>query len=327
MRKPSTLLAMTLLLAACASPQPPAGGASTPVPVAAAPEASASQASGAVATAGAAPSAAPTSAAAVAPAATPGPASCGALGCLLFDTPVQAFSRVLESSPRVLAVGESHAQQGNEGVASATKRFTESFLPLLSGKASDLIVELWAVDPSCNKQKVAKVQEEQKAVTQSQAQGNQSEFVTLGHEAKRLGVVPDILRPSCAEYDAILKAGQGSIDQMLEMIARLTAAKAKALLARESMAGKMVVAYGGALHNDLAPGPGRERWSFGPELQAHTGGKYVELDIIVREFIKDTDSWKALPWYAHFKRDENPDKAILFNPAPGSYVLIFPRSS
>jgi hypothetical protein len=276
-----------------------------------------------------APAAAPASAAAPAPAPAAAPASepCGALGCLAFDTPARAFAHVLAANPRVLAVGESHAQKGSEGVPSATRRFTEQFLPVLSGRASDLIAEIWVADPRCKKEQVARVQKEQQAVTQSQAGDNQNEFLTLGNEAKRLGIQPHVLRPSCEEYDAIVRAGPDAVGQMLEMITRLTAAKAKALLAREDAAGKMVVAYGGALHNDLVPRPGREGWSFGPDLSSHTGGKYVELDIIVREFIKDTESWRSLPWYPHFDREKHPDRAVLFNPAPGSYVLIFPRSS
>jgi hypothetical protein len=227
----------------------------------------------------------------------------------------------------VLAVGEAHAQQGSEGVPSTTRRFTELFLPALAGRASDLIVELWAVDPRCKREQVARVEEEQKAVTQGQSAGNQGEFLALGSEAKRLGIRPHLLTPSCQEYDAIVRAGPDAVTSMLEMIARLTAAEAKALLGREDAAGKMVIAYGGALHNDVAPRPGRERWSFGPELSAATGGKYVELDLIVREFIKESESWRALPWYPHFDREKHPDKAVLFNPAPGSYTLIFPRSS
>ncbi|WP_433927791.1 hypothetical protein AB3662_32200 [Sorangium cellulosum] len=312
MRTPRTFVAAATLLAACGNA--PAGA---PAPASAA-------AASAAAVGPTSPAAAPPPAAQAA--AAPAQAPCGALGCLAFDTPAQAFSHVLQSSPRVLAVGESHAQQGAEGVPSATRRFTELFLPALAGRASDLIVELWAADPRCNKAQVARVEGEQKAVTQAQSASNQGEFLALGSEAKRLGVTPHLLVPSCEEYDAIVRAGPDAVTAMLEMIARLTAAKAKALLGREGAAGKMVIAYGGALHNDVAPRPGRERWSFGPELSATTGGSYVELDLIVREFIRDSESWRALPWYPHFDREEHPDKAVLFNPAPGSYVLIFPRA-
>lgn len=325
MRTLRTLVAATALLTACS--KAPAG-AGAPVATSSAAASSAAASSAAMSPV----AAQPTSRAAAPPptpqaAPSPAPAPCGALGCLAFDTPAQAFAHVLQSDPRVLAVGEAHAQQGAEGVPSATRRFTELFLPALAGRASDLIVELSAADPRCNKEQVARVEKEQKAVTQSQSASNQGEFLALGHEAKRLGVTPHLLVPSCEEYDAIVRAGPDAVTAMLEMIARLTAAKAKALLGREGAAGKMVIAYGGALHNDVAPRPGRERWSFGPELSAATGGKYVELDLIVRELIKDSESWRALPWYPHFDREQHRDKAVLFNPAPGSYVLIFPGGS
>ncbi|WP_437542759.1 hypothetical protein WME97_31330 [Sorangium sp. So ce367] len=322
MRNPRTSLVAAAFLAACGAP---AGGA----PSASAPSASAPSASAAASGSSSPPAAPPPppQAAAPAAAASPAPAPCGALGCLAFDTPAQAFAHVLESGPRVLAVGEAHAQQGSEGVPSTTRRFTELFLPALAGRASDLIIELWAVDPRCKKEQVARVETEQRTVTQGQAAQNQDEFLALGHAAKRLGIRPRQLTPSCQDYDAIVRAGPDAVTTMLEMIARLTAAEAKALLGREDAAGKMVIAYGGALHNDVAPRPGRERWSFGPELSAITAGKYVELDLIVREFIKESESWRALPWYPHFDREEHPDKAVLFNPAPGSYTLIFPRSS
>ncbi|WP_437721394.1 hypothetical protein [Sorangium sp. So ce861] len=328
MRTPRTSLVAAALLAACGAPAgggAPAAGAASAVAVGPSAPSAAPQAAAPAASATAA--AAATAATAATAPAFPAPAPCGALGCLAFDAPAQAFAHVLQGSPRVLAVGEAHAQQGAEGVPSATRRFTELLLPALAGRASDLIVELWAVDPRCKKEQVARVEEEQKAVTQTQSAGNQGEFLALGSEAKRLGIRPHLLAPSCQEYDAIVRAGPDAVTAMLEMIARLTAAKAKALLGREDAAGKMVIAYGGALHNDVAPRPGRERWSFGPELSAATGGKYVELDLIVREFIKDSESWRALPWYPHFDREAHPDKAVLFNTAPGAYVLIFPRSS
>ncbi|WP_437996259.1 hypothetical protein WMF26_34805 [Sorangium sp. So ce185] len=322
MRTPRTSLVAAALLAACGAP---AGGGAPSAGAAGAASAVGPSAPSAAPQA-AAPAASATAAAAATAPASPAPAPCGALGCLAFDAPAQAFAHVLQSGPRVLAVGEAHAQQGADGVPSATRRFTELFLPALAGRASDLIVELWAVDPRCKKEQVARVEEEQKAVTQTQSAGNQGEFLALGGEAKRLGIRPRLLAPSCQEYDAIVRAGPDAVTAMLEMIARLTAAEAKALLGREDAAGKMVIAYGGALHNDVAPRPGRERWSFGPELSAATGGKYVELDLIVREFIKDSESWRALPWYPHFDREAHPDETVLFNPAPGAYVLIFPRS-
>jgi hypothetical protein len=240
--------------------------------------------------------------------------------CRVFDSPADALEEVLKTQPRLLAIGETHAQKGSEGVRSATSRFTEQLLPKLQGRSSDLILELWVADGRCGK-KETKVAEKQKPVAEKQVDTNQNEFVTLRHRSKELGITPHVLRPSCEQYDRILAAGPDGIEQMLTMITQLTAAMAKQMLDKSD---KMLVAYGGAMHNDLAPRPGRESWSFGPELDAHTNGKTVELDLIVREYVKDTDAWKALPWYPHFDREKLKDKTLLYSPSPRSYVLIFP---
>lgn len=262
-------------------------------------------------------------------AATAQPASCGELGCRLYESPERAFATVLDAHPVVLGIGEAHAQKGSEGIASTTRRFTETLLPLLQGRASDLIVELWLPDPRCLK-KANKIAERQKVVTEKQAASNQDEYVVLGKRAEAIGIKPHALRPSCEEYDLITGAGGGDVSVMLRLIAEHTTQQAKSLLARNAEGGArdaLVVAYGGALHNDLQPRAGREAWSFGPELNSATQGRYVELDLIVPELVKDSEVWRALDWYAHFDPNKNPDKTTLYNPHPGSYVLIFPRSS
>ncbi|MBI4950955.1 MAG: hypothetical protein HY908_02905 [Myxococcales bacterium] len=259
--------------------------------------------------------------------------SCGELGCRVFDTPQQALARVLAERPLILGVGESHMQKGSEGVRSATSHFRDELLSRLAPLASDLVLELWVVDPSCRKTQqgqkaVEKVAEKQKEVTKSQSAGNQNEFVALGNKAKALGVVPHTLSPSCAEYDAIVKAKtpEDSIAAMLGMLTTLTSDKAQRLHKRNADAGvgKMIVTYGGAMHNDLVPPQARAEWSFGADLQKASDGHYVELDIIVPELVKDSPSWRELPWYRLFDRTKHPGKTTLFNPSPGSYVLVFP---
>jgi len=115
---------------------------------------------------------------------------------------------------------------------------------------------------------------------------------------------------------------------MLAMIARLTAVMVKAILQRNEKQGarKAVVAYGGIMHNDLLPRPGREQYSFGPKLHAHTDGSYIEVDLIVPEYIKDEPPWTSLGWVSGFDRNQHPDKARLLNPGAGSYVLVFPNT-
>jgi hypothetical protein len=251
---------------------------------------------------------------------------CGPLDCRLFDSPEQAFAAVLATKPRVLAVGEAHAQRGAD-VASSTKRFTDQLLPKLEGKASDLVIELMIADGKCG-QDEKKTAEAQKPVTNKQAQGNQNEFLSLGKASKDKGIRPHVLRPSCKDYRAVAEAGPDGVPRMLEMIARLTDDLIRRILARNEKEGidKVVLAYGGAMHNDVAPREGREAWSFGPSLTERTSGGFVELDLFVPEFIKDTESWKSFPWYAHYDRAEHGDKVALFRTGEHAYTMIFAAS-
>jgi hypothetical protein len=284
--------------------------------------------------AGATPDAPPT-VASTATQATPQPPktangqkSCGPLGCQTFDSAPAAFAHILERRPLVLGIGEAHAQQGSEGVRSTTARFTEDLLPLVADRASDIIIELMEPDRRCV-ETTQQVREKQKAVTTGQAKSNQNEFFTLGTRAKERGVTPHILYPSCEQYQRIIDAGEDFVFVSLETIAFLTDHKAKAILTRNQKLApeKLVLLYGGAVHNDSVPRQGRERWSYGPSLSTHTQGRYLEVDLIVREFIKDTPVWQGLSWYPHFDKASHRDKAVLFQPTEDSYVLIFPAGS
>lgn len=322
-RRPPSLALCLALLTGCtgSTPPPPSTDPAGATPSAPAPPAAATPSAP-----GAAAASAPAAASASPPPAA-GAAACGELGCRSFDSVEQAFAAVLEKKPLVLGIGEAHAQKGSESLDSTTKRFTELLLPTLKGKASFLAVELMLPNPKCQKE-TKQVEKQQKPVTQPQAETNQNEYVVLGKRAKELGIVPDLLRPSCDDLTRITKAGAGDIGVMLETIAKLTRQVALAEVDRNKKAGKelMVVAYGGALHNDLTPRPGREAWTYGPELAKSTGDRYVELDLIVPEYIKDTETWTSLPWFSHYDKAKLGKKVVLFNPAPGSFVLIFPAA-
>jgi hypothetical protein len=247
---------------------------------------------------------------------------------LRFASNEDAFRWVLAHEPAILGIGEAHAQKGTESIASATKRFTDTMVPLLENRASDLLVEAWAGDPRCQKH-VAQVASAQKPVQQAQAQSNPNEYVALGTRAKALGVQPHLLRPTCDDYANLADAGADVVRESLGLIKRLTQSDATKLFERNHTAknGKLVVTYGGAMHNDLAPAKGLEAYSFGPELQTTTAGRYVELDLIVPEYVKKTDVWEKLPWFAAFQADTGPkDKPIVYRLAERSFVLIFAKS-
>jgi hypothetical protein len=200
----------------------------------------------------------------------------------------------------------------------------DTLLPRLAPRASDLVIELWLANGSCGKVE-QKVQKQQSAVTAPQAAGNQNEFLELGHRAKALGIMPHALVPSCEQYQKIAGAGAADIEEMLTMIKKVTQRDVQELLAKRPVE-RLVVAYGGAMHNDLVPREGRGDFSFGPELSHATDGNYVELDLVIPEQIKDTDAWRSMPWYPHYSREKAGSEAYLYSWAPHAYALFFPKA-
>jgi hypothetical protein len=253
---------------------------------------------------------------------------CGPLDCRRFATAARAFHYLLQKEPLVVGIGEAHAPPELGHIRGSARRFGEELLPTLEGRASHLIVELLSPNSDCQ-ETTREVREAHKPVTQSQSRNNQDDYVALGHRAKALHIEPFVLTPSCDEYRAITSAGDDAIAQTLTTIATITSRMLRAALVKNQAAGqaRVVLAYGGALHNDVTPQSSRAAWSYGPELSAFTGGRYLELDLIVREFIKDNDVWRALPWYEHFKPELYPDASVVMRWGPQSYVLFFPRSS
>jgi hypothetical protein len=142
--------------------------------------------------------------------------------------------------------------------------------------------------------------------------------------------MPWLLRPSCDDFSSITDAGADAVPVMLGLVKRLTQQKVLQLMTKNVPAKKLTIAYGGLLHNDVAPPPVSAAWSFGPELAKATNGKYVEIDLIVPEFVKENDSWRKFAWYDAFTSDTAPrEKATLYTMAttPPSYALVFPSAA
>lgn len=254
-----------------------------------------------------------------------GAKACGALRCVEYPSARLAFREVLRGEPRVIGVGEAHALKGTEGVKSGAARFTDELLPELKGKASDLLLELWFPDPKCRKETIAQVRKQQEVVTKKQATANKNEYVELGNAAKKLGITPRTLHPSCEDLEAITQAGAADIGLMLETVAKHTERDIAGLLKRQGDKPRLILAYGGAMHNDPHPRAGAETWSFGVRVKEHT--QYVALDLIVPEYIKDSAAWKSMPWYdTYAAREAEPHGALLYEPRPGEFVLIFPKA-
>lgn len=251
---------------------------------------------------------------------------CAGLSCRRFASASQATRWLVQArTPRVVGFGEAHAPRGFEGVPTVV-RFREQLLPVLAPRSSHLVIELLSPAPGCEPEREV-VQKESDAVTSTQAEGNQSDYVALGHRARRAGVVPDILRVSCEDLQAIAQAGDLGISVMMETIARLSAAEATARLARSPPERPLVLLYGGALHNDVQPRDALASWSYGQELAKSTNGGYLEVDLLVPELVGDSESWKKFTWYDAYRSLDDLRSPVLIQMGKSSFALVFPRSS
>jgi hypothetical protein len=249
----------------------------------------------------------------------PGGTPCGPLECLKFPDAAAALRALLTLKPKLLALGEAHALAGAANVKTATERFETELLPLLAAAgASKLLLELVEPPRKCEAETAA-VKQVQKPVVEAHQPENQDRFIRLGNAANKLGVVPFVLEATCGEFAEVRRAGADGIAALLTLIAR----KSEVLLRKMVNSGgpeAWYVAYGGALHNDVAPD---DPFAFGSALNAFTGGRYIGLDLIVPEYISNTPVWQALPWYPHFDATAAHRDVTLFKVGPESFVLVF----
>jgi hypothetical protein len=260
--------------------------------------------------------------------AAPKPLDCGDMSCRLFDTPAKAFAEVIAEKPLILGIGEVHQTKETLAVRSALKRFTESMLPGLKLRASDLIAETWIPDGECGAEEEKAV--EQIEETTQRPVETEDELVTMLKRTRELGVLPHVLQVSCERYRALLDA-QGELDEekLLKLVTELLLDKTRQLFernqARESK--RMVVIYGGAIHNDVIPNPDYAEYSYGRELDTIADGKYIELDLYVPELIAGDEDFKKEPWFPYFEKHASKTKTLLIHTRPSTYLLVFPATA
>jgi len=88
---------------------------------------------------------------------------------------------------------------------------------------------------------------------------------------------------------------------------------------------RLVVSYGGALHNDLQPSADLAPYAFGEAVAHAVDGKYLEIDLYVPEYIEKDPAIRREPWYERYRRAYRPKLIIVIQRGPGSYALVFPR--
>jgi hypothetical protein len=230
------------------------------------------------------------------------------------------------SAPLVLGVGELHQTANTSGIASSLARFTQKVWPLLASRVSDLIVETWVTDGACGKAETATIGDV--ARTTERPAATEDEIVTLLTRAKASGARPHILKVSCAEY-RLLAPGGAPVDfeRMLALIERKLEAKVTEVLSSRAAtdAAKLVVVYGGALHNDLHPDPALAPFSYGVRAFHTTAGRYRELDLYVPAYLERNPAMRGEPWFLLWERAAAPGRPVLIRRSPDSFIVVFAK--
>jgi hypothetical protein len=247
-----------------------------------------------------------------------------------FPTAVAAFAKVLRISARIVAIGEYHQTAATTAIRSSLSRFADEILPALAQSATDLVVETWVATGACGATE-AKVEREIETTTERPPE-TENEIVTLLKRAKAAGMAPHILAMSCKDYRYVTdKQGNTDFARMLKLTRdRLQAEVVRWLhepSGRPDSSNRTVAIYGGALHNDLYPAAADRAYAFGRALFAKAAGEYLEIDLLVPEYIADDRRLAGEPWFRLFKENSNTKDALLIRRSERSFVILFPPSS
>jgi hypothetical protein len=247
------------------------------------------------------------------------PLDCPVPSCRRFESAEEALKSVLVLEPNVLALGETHSLARHEGLASTAERVRKNLLSSLVGFRA-LVIEVVLPPAGCQREEQA-VRDKTAAVTETQKQSNQSDFLALANSAKEAGITPYPLRLDCDDLEQLQNA-EDTVSLMLEWIRDKTVAR---VLELHAAGATPVLVYGGAMHNDAAPRPGAEAFSIFAPLSEKL--EVVELDLMGREFIEDRPPYNRLPWFAAYRQACSTPGALLFENSKHSYALILPWQS
>jgi hypothetical protein len=239
-----------------------------------------------------------------------------------FVAPAAAVKAFLGDATGVVAFGELHQTTKTASARSSIARFTDEILPAVAPRASHLIVETWIASGKCGESE-KKVTADVARTTERPAE-TENEIVRLLRRAKELGVTPHVLDIDCHEYQKLLAGGDVDYDRLLTITGQHLGRAVQQALALPRPADRpLVLVYGGALHNDLAPDPETAKYSFGPAIDALTQGNYREVDLFVPELVDTYAALRAERWYAAWRRARAKPGATLVRRQPRSAVLLF----
>jgi hypothetical protein len=239
-----------------------------------------------------------------------------------------ALVAIIPADARVIGLGELHARTDRAPVTSSLAHVTRA-LPALGDRVSDLVLETWLPPPACGAPAVQATARIEASVRRPEA--TRSEIAELIDAARAAGARPHAMTISCADHAAIAPPG-GEVDpvQLLAITTRELARIATSAVAhrdREAGHRPWIAIYGGALHNDRFPDAGVAEWSYADAVDRASGGRFVEIDVIVPELAEADPRSRREPWFPLVRAPRDPRSPVaVWTRGERSFVVILPPS-
>lgn len=240
-----------------------------------------------------------------------------------------ALVATIPADARVIGFGELHARRDRPATTSTLAAFTRA-LPALADRLSDLVIETWRVDPGCGAPAVDATARIEAAVERPAR--TRSEISELVDAARAAHIQPHAMTLHCPDYAAVAPAG-GEVDAaaMLTLTTReLRRIVTSAVAHRDEQPGHRpwIAVYGGALHNNRLPEAGVAEWSYAPDADRATGGRFVEIDVVVPELAAASPAARREPWFPLAGAPRDPEHpVVVWTRGERSFVVILPPAS
>jgi hypothetical protein len=238
-----------------------------------------------------------------------------------------ALIATIPEQARVVGFGELHARTDRPARSSLAS--FRGALPAIADRLSDLALETWLVDPACGRaatETTAKLE-----ATVKRPEASRSEIAQLADAARAAGIQPHAMTLRCGDYATIATPG-GEVDPvaMLSVTTHeLGRIATSAVRHRDRDPGHRpwIAVYGGALHNDRFPDASVAEWSYAAEVDRVTGGRFVEIDLIMPELAEADPMMQRQPWFPLIGADRDPAGPVLvWKRGERSFVVILPRA-
>lgn len=236
------------------------------------------------------------------------------------DAGAAASAVIARVDPLIVGFGEHHALITGAPVASSLSRFGDQILPVIAAGSISLVVESYVQDSDCGK--VATETAQHVETTLQRPVETENHIMRVLRLSKAAGVQGYILdKMSCDDLADLKSSGEVDYSKLLGLVTKRLGDRIEQVY--EKFGGeKRVLVYGGSLHNEVAPPPALADYSYVPRVSRLAGGRYLEIDFLVPELIKDDEFLPEQPWFATAMEEANPDTVLVFERGPNSYVIV-----